>query len=525
MPNSNIVLIGFQDQGNLGLGYLGAVLQQAGFRPTILEFRDEPESLAAAILNLNPLILGFSLIFQYYLPQFARLAAYFRDCGISAYFTTGGHFPTLEPAYVLRTIPQMDSVVRGEGEETLVELARCLRTEVDWRMLHGLAFRNGDDIVVNPSRPLIADLDSLPHPLRSFKLPTVFGWSIAPILASRGCARSCTFCSIHQFYRTSPGKAVRIRQPRRVAEEMLWLYSHEQVRIFLFQDDDFPVWGKFGRRWVDSFLAALREYGLHENVLWKISCRADQVESQLFQRMRECGLYEVYLGIESGTEQGLAALGKQTTVADNREAVRILRELDLILRCGFMMFDPSTTLASLRENLAFERWLVDDDMVAAAISRTMPYAGTSLKQQLVQEGRLLGSVETPDYSYQDVRVSELFNSLEPLVRIWVYGQESIVNQVNWAWEEFGVLLRLFPPMPGSDDYRERLKGVTRAANDYLLNTFEQVMDTFEGSASVSLQSETIAAASESLTATLLSCRNEFVMNNSQTILSACPLVA
>jgi radical SAM superfamily enzyme YgiQ (UPF0313 family) len=79
--------------------------------------------------------------------------------------------------------------------------------------------------------------------------------------------RRCSFCSIHTFYRTAPGKVVRVRKPARIVEEMLHLQDHYGARVFLFQDDDFPLWGRAGRRWADELVGRMHDSGLADRTL------------------------------------------------------------------------------------------------------------------------------------------------------------------------------------------------------------------------------------------------------------------
>jgi anaerobic magnesium-protoporphyrin IX monomethyl ester cyclase len=380
MALPNVILIGFQEQGNLGVGYLAATLVQRAFAVRILDFREKRESILDAIRSRNPVLVGFSLIFQYYVPQFRALAAYLRDNGITCHFCAGGHYPSLRYERALRDVPELDSVVRFEGEITLAELTQRLAEGRDWRDVAGIAYRDGDRCIANEPRPLIADLDDLPFPTRPLESTlTVLGRRASPILASRGCCRDCSFCSIRQFYGQVPGKKVRTRNPAKVVQEMKGLYEENGVSIFLFQDDDFPVWGPFGRRWVARFIDSLREQGLYGKVVWKISCRSDEVEPELFARLRDAGLYVVYLGIESGNETGLRALNKQLRLDDSLRAVRILTDLDLCFTYGFMLFDPSSTFDSVRENTAYLRRITADGGVPAVFCRMLPYAGRQSK--------------------------------------------------------------------------------------------------------------------------------------------------
>jgi anaerobic magnesium-protoporphyrin IX monomethyl ester cyclase len=238
---AEIALIGYQDQGNLGMGYLSAVLQQRGHAVRMIDVRDGPEKITERLALHQPLVVGFSLIFQVFLPQFRKLARRLRAAGITSHFTIGGHFPSLCPDEVLRHFPELDSVVRFEGEHTLVDLVDRLLSNRDWHETPGLAFLEDGQFTESEPRSLVEDLDSLPYPYRPFEPEQMGGFPTLPLLASRGCARRCSFCSIHMFYRTAPGKVVRVRKPAKVVEEMLYLLQHHGIRVILFQDDDFPL--------------------------------------------------------------------------------------------------------------------------------------------------------------------------------------------------------------------------------------------------------------------------------------------
>jgi radical SAM superfamily enzyme YgiQ (UPF0313 family) len=228
------LLIGFQQEANLGIGYLASTLRQAGYRVEICDFQLDKEEVLKAAQSLNPLIVGFSLIFQFYVDRFAALATYLRENGIDSHFTIGGHFPSLSYQDTLKLIPEIDSVVRFEGELTLLELADVLGTGGDWRTIEGIAFHNGSEPVANPLRHLVHDLDDLPYPDRSYRDAAVLGRRITPVLASRGCARTCSFCSIHMFYRAAPGKVVRTRDPKLVVEEMVQLHEERGTTTSFF---------------------------------------------------------------------------------------------------------------------------------------------------------------------------------------------------------------------------------------------------------------------------------------------------
>jgi radical SAM superfamily enzyme YgiQ (UPF0313 family) len=242
--STSVVLVGFQDQDNLGLRYLMSSVQQAGFRVQIVTYQADPMPLVELIHREQPDVIGLSLIFQYMAPDFGHVIQVLRESGVTAHITMGGHYPSFDYAEVLQRIPGLDSIVRFEGEPTLVELMEKIQAGEDWRAIQGIAFRSNDQIVATPLRPSVADLDTLPWPYRddinyhAHELPT------ASVLGSRGCPWDCSFCSIRPFYEAQEGPLRRMRRPEAVVAEMAAIHRERGVPVFLFQDDDFLGGGR-----------------------------------------------------------------------------------------------------------------------------------------------------------------------------------------------------------------------------------------------------------------------------------------
>src|SRR5262249_52108006 len=150
------------------------------------------------------------------------------------------------------------------------------------------------------------------------------------------------------------------------------LYEERGASIFLFQDDDFPLFGVVWQRWANAFVDELWKSGLAGRVIWKINCRADAVDPELFASMRDAGMYLVYMGLESGSEDGLDTLNKEITVEQNLRAVEMLKGLGVAFEYGFMLLDPSSSFESVRQNLNFLRAIVGDGSTAATFCRMLP---------------------------------------------------------------------------------------------------------------------------------------------------------
>lgn len=494
------------------MGYLAAVLRQHGRVVDMMDIRDGPGRIVARLVSQPPLIVGFSLIFQYFLPQYRQLARCLRDAGITSHFTIGGHYPSLCHDEILQNFPEIDSVVRYEGELTLLNLVEHLGTASDWRQTPGIAYLSDDQVVVTEPRALVQDLDALPLPYRPYGPEQIGGFPTLPLLASRGCARRCSFCSIHTFYRTAPGKVVRVRKPAKVVEEMLHLHEHYGVRVFLFQDDDFPLWGKVGRRWAYELADRIRDSGLTDRTVWKISCRGEYVDAELFSNLRDAGLFLVYMGIESGVEQGLKILNKEMTVQENLAAVQTLKQLGILFSYGFMLFDPSSSFDSVRENTGFLRQIVGDGSAAATFCRMLPYGGTPIRDLLEQEGRLRGDLTHPDYDFLDRRLNEYHQLLSLAVRPWIHNS-GLSNELNYAWDELESVRRLVPGIQGIDNYAAALRSLTKESNEKLFRLVEESSFAFERGDRTFLDSGAVRIYCEKIGSELISMRNNFIADN------------
>ncbi|HWB73307.1 MAG TPA: radical SAM protein [Nannocystaceae bacterium] len=405
----SILLVGYEDRDNLGLRYLLSSLRLAGATADIARYSSDPTSLVERCLRERPMLIGFSMIFQYMAPDFGRVIAALRAAGIDAHITVGGHYPSFDYDEVLGGLPGLDSVVRFEGEHTLVELAAAVASGREWRGIAGIAWRDGDEVHANPLRAPLHDLDTLPPPDRASydyeaeRLPT------AAILGSRGCPWDCTFCSIRPFYEAQGGALRRFRKPAEVVAEMAALYHERRVELFLFQDDDFLAGGRKARAWACEIADAVVDAGLAGKIAWKISCRSDEIHAETMVRLMRGGLTHVYMGVEAGDADDLADMRKRITADTHLEAGRILREVGLSFDFGFMLLQPYSTFARIRNSIDFLERFVGDGYAVAGFCRMLPYAGTPIKDRLVAEGRLLGTPFQPDYRFLDPRLDVFYD--------------------------------------------------------------------------------------------------------------------
>ena len=487
--SQKVLLIGFQDQDNLGLRYLMSAVNAAGHRADIMTYGSDPEAILRRIRRDDPDAVGFSLIFQYMAPDFARVIGELRKAGVTAHFTMGGHYASFEPAEILERTPGLDSVVRFDGEVTLVKLLHCLGTGSDWRDLPGIAFRSGSgEIKVAPLGRVVEELDILPLPDResidyeSHPMPT------ASILGSRGCPWDCSFCSIRPFYEEQGGPLRRLRKPKAIVDEMIDLHVARGVPIFLFQDDDFLAGGRNVKRWAVEIADLIAEAGFAGEIAFKISCRSDEIEEDILERLIAGGLTHVYMGVESGDEEGLLNMSKRLKPEAHLRAGRILKQFGLSFDFGFMLVDPYSSFRSIRQNIDFLETFIGDGWTVAPFCRMLPYAGTPIKRRLEAEGRLLGTAFEPDYKFLDPKLDHFYDWM-----VKTFYQRNFTNQ-GLCHILRGLLFEAHLRLPArqrvSDGQRAYLHYLTAICNRTACYTLRCAVDHIAGTPLSKLERDT-----------------------------------
>jgi anaerobic magnesium-protoporphyrin IX monomethyl ester cyclase len=480
-----VLLIGAELEENLALRYLGASLRKAGHAPRYATF-DAPDQTAAVVaeaLRCKPGLVGLSSTFQFRAKQFGALAQALRGAGVRAPIVVGGHFPTFAYREMLDLFPAIDVVARHEGEATIVELADAaargpLRPS-DLAAIKGLAFRGPDGAVVaNPARPLAEDLDALPMPDRFGDPQLHLGIPTAFLVGTRGCYGHCTFCCIHAYLRDAGGPKYRMRSPDNVADEIAELRRSRGTRMFVFHDDDF-----FTRDHVHDLARAtalrdaLRARDVKDIAL-VVKARPDDVDEKVFDVLEDIGLLRVYLGIESGSTRGLKVLGRGVDMTDNRRALTFLRERDVYTCFNMLVFDPESTIASLRESFAFLREI---PTVPMNFCRTEIYVGTPLMTKLEREGRLIGDAFGWDYRIRDPYAERAFRIFARAFLDRNFRCDGLMNSTLGLGYHLH-LLRQFYPRAASAELRRLSDDTTRRVNLDSVTRMTQILDFAASSA-------------------------------------------
>lgn len=267
----------------------------------------------------------------------------------------GGIHPTAMPESILR-LTKADYVVRGEGEETFLELLNVLQEGKIPRTVRGCSFCLNEKIVHTPDRPLIENLDSLPIPAYH-----LLGSAIAlsrkeksdlaiPYLATRGCPFLCSFCSSSVFWKKQRRKSVE-----KVITELSLINEITDSDHFAFLDDCLTL----NKKWFSELLVKITELKLK----WSLSSRIDTTHPEIFDRMKNAGCVSIYHGIESGNERIRALLGKNFhTSVTNDSIVHLVRkeiQSGLTATCSFMTGIPTETEQEMDETYKLAKLLKD----------------------------------------------------------------------------------------------------------------------------------------------------------------------
>ncbi|NLZ38280.1 MAG: B12-binding domain-containing radical SAM protein [Firmicutes bacterium] len=403
---------------HLGLGYLAACLRKAGIETLIIDMPllgSTAAEVIETINNNNCALIGVSITFQESAKEVLTLVTEIKE-QTNVPIVIGGIYPTFAAKEIMTLFSSVDFIVKGEGEETLVELAQAILADGDVRRVAGLVGRANDELWETADRPSVKDLDALPLPARD-TLPQVLAQvGYASVLSSRGCYGRCTFCSVDAFFRRF-GTKFRMRSAADVVAELEMLQQKYGAVNFAFNDANFICGKGRGRERAREIAELILEKGW--KIKFSIQCRADDVEPELFALLKKAGLCKVFLGVESGSQAVLDRFQKDTTVAENLTAIKILDDLDIFIAMGFIMFDYRTSINDLNENLQFLKQV--KEMTGKAylaeidpVSKVLPFAGTKVEAELKREKRYLGNSLSFSYKLADPMVQFIYQLLSRL---------------------------------------------------------------------------------------------------------------
>jgi anaerobic magnesium-protoporphyrin IX monomethyl ester cyclase len=311
----------------------------------------------------------------------------------------GGPYVTTIREEIFKKTPA-DFAVYGEGEVTFSELLFYLKGKMELFSINGLIYKNGSgEIVINPPREKIKDLNNLPLP--AYDIFPMHRYPLHRMVTSRGCPFACAWCNSSslwdQTYRTS--------DPEKIVDEIEFLVKNYGKKIFVFGDNSFNA----DLKRVNAFCDLLLRKNI--NILWSVSLRADIMTPETARKMKKAGCYNVSIGIESANNEMLKKIGKGTTIEKMTEGIKMLKDAGIEIMSQYVIGSPDETLDMVKESIAFAK---KSDCDYTNFYTVLPFKGTRQWEYVLEHGTLYTRdihefhsinprivFETPEFPYKD----------------------------------------------------------------------------------------------------------------------------
>lgn len=399
----------------LGILHIASSLRNEGFEISFLDLTD-----FETIPDLEPYIRDIDLAGISITSAIAQRATEvlktikLKKPGL--FVMAGGPHPTALPLQTLKS--GFDAVIIGEGEHTAVELARAKEDNRDISEIQGIAYLEGDEIIVTKARQFIENLDDLPFPARDLiDWPSYYNRPAAfdGIIASRGCPHRCIFCKPVQDKLF--GKKIRHRSPGLIMEEIseykeIWkkynpIARHEVMRFFImFLDDMFLS----SQSWVDEFCSEVHSCGI--DFWWGCQARVNSIREDNLKRMKDAGCKMIAFGVESGSQRILDFLKKDIKTEDTRNAFDICNRLGIATHAYIIIGSPEETKEDLEKTFQL---LAEIRPATCFVARATPVPGSYLYDIAIENNIL--SIDSFDENY------DYFYSRNPLKLKYLTSQD------------------------------------------------------------------------------------------------------
>ncbi len=437
------------------VAYLAGALKAAGYAD--LRFIDAmtndipDDKLREILAEEQPDVIGCTAITPS-IYKAERLLQIAKEVHPEAVTVLGGIHATFMYNQVLTEAPWIDAIVRGEGEEILINLVRAVE-QGQWPgqrdQIKGIAYRDGAEVVATPAAPTIKNLDSITPDWGVLEwekyIYIPMNKRVAIPNMARGCPFTCSFCSQWKFWRD-----YRIRDPKKVVDEIEALIRDHDVGFFILADEE-PTINK------KKFVAFCEELIARDlKILWGINTRVTDIlrDEALLPFYRKAGLIHVSLGTEAAAQLKLDLFNKETTVAQNKKAIKLLRDAGIVVEAQFIVGLENETAETLEETYRMAQdWKPD----LANWSMYTPWPFSDLFRELGDK------VEVFDY--------DKYNFVTPIMKPDAMDRAELLDRVMNNYRRFYMQKALFSyPWAGSGERRRYLLGCLKA---FLKSGFER----------------------------------------------------
>lgn len=356
----------------LGVGYLAAVLEQAGYEVTILDafttennnvnFHGEKAiyglddlSIKEQIERFKPAVVGITSMYTMYAQDAHRMASITKEVNRDILVVFGGSHPSCNPEVVLKD-QNVDIVVKGEGEYTFLDIINAFKNGKNIDNIPGTIVRRDNSIFANEPRPLLEDLDLLPFPSRHL-LPMQIYFKNATrstlynmrnpfttILSSRGCPMHCVYCAV----RTIWGRTWRARSPVKVVDEIEFLVKNYGVREIHFSDDNISV----NKNRIVGICNEIIERKLDIRWACPTGIAIWSLDEDLLRIMKKAGCYRLTFGLESGNKETLDFIEKKYSYDKAKQLIKLANKLGFWTASTFIFGFPQEKQESIDDTIS-----------------------------------------------------------------------------------------------------------------------------------------------------------------------------
>jgi anaerobic magnesium-protoporphyrin IX monomethyl ester cyclase len=397
-----------QPAGNLpiGLMYLAAVLQKAGYSVEILdafmaggEFQRNGETTTAGlsfeqikqeIQTQKPDIVGIAGPFTCQIENAVKTSSIAKEVNPDILTVMGGPHVTLVPKEFLEEVKTVDIVVRGEGEYALLEIAQCFEGKKQLAQIKGVAYRQDGSVIVNPRRPFMNNLDELPYPaydlvdMEQYLSPKQIGYRsfqnrAISMITSRGCPFNCCFCAVHLHM----GQGFRAHSASYVLDHIQYVVDKYKVKNIFFEDDNLTLDLKRFEAICDGIIERKIKIG------WETpnGVRADCLNMALLKKMKQSGAKSIFIGVESGDQQILDnIICKSLDLSRVVEFAKNSKEIGLKTGAFYIIGFPGETKENMQRTVDFALRLKRDYDVGMHLFMATPSYGTRLYEDCRAKG-------------------------------------------------------------------------------------------------------------------------------------------
>jgi anaerobic magnesium-protoporphyrin IX monomethyl ester cyclase len=383
----------------MGLAYVAAALRKECKEVQVEDFlvgQYSKEKLRRRIKEYKPDIVGITSVTLNY-PAASAILTDVKKIDDNIITVFGGPHATFTAEQTLMEEPWVDIVARGESDYTLVDIVNGMPL----REVGGISFRENGQVVSNPLRPWIENLDELAEPARDL-FPVAKYRALGNecgVTSSRGCPFHCAFCVGHKMV----GRKGRFRNPKLVVDEIEGVLEMG-FRTINIVDDLLTI----NKKHVYAICDELLERNL--NIRWTAFSRVDTVDKELFTRMKEAGCFFVLYGVESGNQQILDNMHKKITPEKVKWAVELARECEIRTLASFIIGLPGETKETLKETVSFAKSL----NTHYGFHLLSPFPGTEVRERAEEFGMRILTDDWSRYDaneaiveYPDVRAEDL----------------------------------------------------------------------------------------------------------------------